>query len=65
MYTFLKSFKIFDVYHPKINYTYNWDASNYFLIDYILWLNPSKNIYDKNNLEAQKNSQIFLIDHQS
>jgi hypothetical protein len=30
MYTFLKSFKIFNIYHPNINYTYNWDAANYF-----------------------------------
>ena len=40
---------------------YHW---NYLFVDYNHWLNPSKNIYDKNNLEAQKNSQIFLIDHQ-
>ncbi len=22
--------RIFNIYHPNINYTYNWDASNYF-----------------------------------
>ena len=45
MYTFLKSFKIFDIYHPNIKYTYNWDAINYF------GKNIQREIDDKNELE--------------
>ena len=30
LYTFFKSIKIFNIYHPNIKYTYNYDATNYF-----------------------------------
>jgi hypothetical protein len=38
---------------------------NYLCIDLNHWSNPSKNIYYKSKQEVQKNSLIFLKNHQS